>query len=179
MSVAITEGLRVADEAWISLALLHRENPKRESFSMREIVDRARREQASPELRPGIQPHISLHNVANLPPNPARYRMFYRLPDATYRLYRPGDHANPARTGKMHPNRSDLPPQYRALVDWYDAEYCSVRPVCEEDDPVLRMSGVGSELWAGVNADEYVNELRRGWDAIEDPAGPIQKSRTD
>jgi hypothetical protein len=161
--------IRVADEAWIALALLHRENPRRESFSMREIVDRVRREQAHPDFRPGIQPHISLHNVANLPPNPARYRLFYKLPDVTYRLYRPGDDSHPGRTGKIHPDPAGLPQQYRTLVDWYENEYCSAQPLTDEDDPILKMSGVGRELWADVDADEYVSDLRRGWESPELP----------
>lgn len=167
--VATSEKIRVADEAWVALALLHRENPERQSFSMREIADRVRREQAYPELRPGIQPHISLHNVANLPPNPARYRLFYRLPDATYRLFRPGDDAHPSRTGKVHPDPADLPLPYRGLVDWYEKDYCAAHPLTEDDDPILKMSGVGRQIWADIDADEYVSDLRRGWETPEPP----------
>jgi hypothetical protein len=39
--------IKVADEVWIATALLHRENPKREDFSVSEIVARARRENLS------------------------------------------------------------------------------------------------------------------------------------
>ena len=34
------ESIKVADEVWIGTALLHREQPARESFSTAEIVDR-------------------------------------------------------------------------------------------------------------------------------------------
>ena len=29
-----------------------------------------------------------------------------------------------------------------------------------EDDPILKMSGLGKEIWEGVHPDEYVKELR-------------------
>ena len=71
--------IRVADEAWLALALLHREHAEKDSFSAKEILDRVKAEGAHPELRPGVQVHIYLHNVANAEPNSAKYRMFYRL----------------------------------------------------------------------------------------------------
>jgi hypothetical protein len=156
--------LRVADEAWIALALLHREHSERESFSAREILDRVKAEQATPELRPGVQAHIYLHNVANLEPNSARYRMFYKLPDDTYRLFRPRDQAHPSRKGKMLPSREELPDQYHYLLDWYQQEYCAKETnMPEEDDPILKMRGVGKEIWAETDADEYVRSLRSNW----------------
>ena len=33
----------------------------------------------------------------------------------------------------------------------------------EEDDPILKMRGVGKEIWAGTDADEYVRGLRSNW----------------
>jgi hypothetical protein len=33
----------------------------------------------------------------------------------------------------------------------------------EEDDPILKMCGVGKEIWADVDADEYVRSLRANW----------------
>src|SRR5579863_3389997 len=117
--------IRVADEAWVGLALLHHEHSDRESFTAREILERLRTERATPELRPGLQAHIYLHNVANLEPNSARYRMFYRLPGDTYRLFRPTDPSHPSRKGKMKPSREELPVQYHYLLDWYSNEYCT------------------------------------------------------
>jgi hypothetical protein len=73
----------VADECWIALAMLHREHPERESFTAREIMDKLRREGICGQLRPGLQPHIHLHNVANKTPSSAKYRMFYKLEDAS------------------------------------------------------------------------------------------------
>jgi hypothetical protein len=156
--------IRVADEAWLALALLQHENPERASFSAREILDRVKQEQVTPELRPGVQVHIYLHNVANSEPNSARYRMFYKLPDDTYRLYRPTDSAHPARKGKIVPERDELPDKYRYLLDWYEREYCVKQNATrEEDDPILQMWGVGKEIWADTNADDYVRDLRSNW----------------
>lgn len=154
--------IRVADETWCGLALLHREHSLKESFSAREILDRVKAERASPDLRPGVQAHIYLHNIANLEPNSARYRMFYKLPDDTYRLFRPGDQSHPSRKGKITPVREELPPQYHYLLDWYEAEYCT-QVMNEEDDPILKMRGVGKEMWADTDADEYVRSLRSNW----------------
>ena len=154
----------VADEAWCSLALLHREQENMASFTAKEILDRVKAEHASPEFRPGIQAHIYLHNVANLEPNSARYRMFYKLPDDTYRLFRPSDQAHPSRKGKMKPTREQLPEKYHYLLDWYEREYCARETATsEEDDPILKMRGVGKEIWASTDADEYVRNLRSNW----------------
>jgi hypothetical protein len=163
-------GVRLADECWVALALLHRETHDRSSFLPREILDRLGREFGA--VRPGAQPHISKHNVANLPPDPARYRLFYRMPDGSYRLYRRGDPAHPNRNGKMAPRREDLPVQYHGLLDWYEREYSragATRP--GEDDPVLGMLGVGAAYWAGAGGgDAYLHSEREDWDSPEQPA---------
>jgi hypothetical protein len=154
----------VADECWIALASLHRSKPQRASFSAQEILERLKQEKACPELRPGVPPHIYLHNVANLKPNSARYRMFYRLADGTYRLFRPGDDFDPTRRGKTCPDRMELPPRYRELLDWYEQEYCSSSlESLEESDPILGMVGVGKEIWADEGGDAFVARERAGW----------------
>jgi hypothetical protein len=157
------KSIRVADEAWLGLALLQHDHPERESFSAREILDRVKAEHAAPELRPGIQVHIYMHNVGNAEPNSARYRMFFKLPDDTYRLFRPTDKAHPTRKGKMIPDREELPEKYHYLLDWYEREYSKPKPLREEDDPILQMWGVGKEIWADTNADDYVRSLRENW----------------
>ena len=93
--------IRVADEAWLALAMLQYEHPDRESFSAKEILDQVKVEHANPELRPGVQVHIYLHNVANVEPNSAKYRMFYKLANDSYRLYRAADVAHAARKGRQ------------------------------------------------------------------------------
>jgi hypothetical protein len=155
--------IRVADEAWVGLALLQKEHPERESFSAKEILERVKSEAATAELRPGVQVHIYLHNVANLPPNSARYRMFYRLPGDGYRLFRTGDRAHPLRHGKSKPEREELPERYHSLLDWYEQKYSKETIMREEDDPILQMRGVGKEIWKDTNADEYVRDLRSNW----------------
>jgi hypothetical protein len=173
MAETATEATRadrilVADEAWVALASLHKKYPARQSFSAREILEQVRQEHAFPELRPGVQVHIHQHNVANLEPNPARQRMFYRLGDDSLRLYRPGDPAHPLRKGKMAPKRSELPEKYHYLLDWYEQVYCkreSGTESAQDRDPILRMWGLGKEIWQGVDADEYVRSLREGWEA--------------
>jgi hypothetical protein len=158
------ESIRVADEAWVGLALLQREHPEKESFTAREILDRVKTEGATSELRPGVQVHIYLHNVANIEPNSARYRMFWKLTNDTYRLIRSGDHPHPSRKGKTKPERNELPEQYRYLLDWYEQKYCGETSAPrEEDDPILQMRGVGKEIWADTDADEYVRGLRSNW----------------
>src|SRR5262245_31566736 len=106
----------VADEAWIALASLHRRHPQRDSFSVAEIMESAKQEHVHPGSRAGLQPHIYLHNVANIRPNPARNRMFYKVGAGTYRLFRPGDDFHPDRKGKVAPHREELPSKYHPLL---------------------------------------------------------------
>jgi hypothetical protein len=156
--------LKVADEVWIAAALLHREHPGRTDFTVAEIVERARQERLTPELRPGVYVHAVLHCVANRPPNPGRYLMLVETGPNRRRLYRPGDAADAARRGaKMTPARSAIPPRYHGLLDWYEREYAP-RPGLEpEADPLLALRGSGREIWADEHADQYVRRLREGW----------------
>ena len=158
--------------AWIALAVLHRENPDRAAFSAREILEKVKAESLYPGLRAGIQPHISLHNVANLPANSARYRMFYRTRDGRYRLFLPGDDFHPTRTGKTKPEPLDIPEKYVALLDWYERSYCEPARRSPAQDPFLEMRSKGKEIWGGIDADRFVEELRAGWE----PALPNSKS---
>jgi hypothetical protein len=112
-----------------------------------------------------------LHNVANLPPNSARYRLFYRPPGNTYRLFRCGDDYHAARSGKTKPNTSELPAEYHDLLAWYDQVYSKPdRKDDMENDPVLQMLGVGRELWQNESGDEFVERERREWDEELSPA---------
>jgi hypothetical protein len=111
----------VADEAWLATALLHREHPEAEDFSLDEIRDRSLKE--FHDRRPGVWQHIVSHCVASNPPNPAQYRMLHSSARGRRRLYRRGDPVHPDRRGKEHPEKRDIPEHYHALVDWYLAEY--------------------------------------------------------
>ena len=161
-----TTEILVADECWVGLALLHRNHPDRISFTAREILHRVKLEKACPELRAGVQAHIYQHNVANVEPSSARYRMFYKLDDGTYRLFRPPDASHAARKGKTLPKRSELPVRYHDLLDWYQREYCCRGRLADpEEDPVLLMRGVGKELWAAAGGgDAYIARERAQWE---------------
>jgi hypothetical protein len=105
----------------LATALLHREHPDAEDFSLGEIRDRARRE--FHDNRPGVWQHIVSHCVASNRPNPAQYRMLHGSARGRRRLYRPGDPVHPERKGKIYPERRDIPERYRSLVDWYLKNY--------------------------------------------------------
>jgi hypothetical protein len=157
--------IRVADETFLAVALLHRENPDRADFPIAEIVERAARENIAGHLRPGIQWHASLHCVANLAPNPARLRMLYATWEGRRRLLNPNDEVHAARTGKIFPHPEDVPEKYRELIEWAKQRY-------EEEnraggrwlEGIFQLQGLGQEIWRGVDPDKYVRELREGWD---------------
>ena len=165
MRAALKRSLKVADETWIAAALLHKENPSREDFTIQEIVDRVAREAITAQLRPGIYVHALQHCVANRPPNPGRYRMLSATGKNTRRLFRPGDSYHSARDGaKIVPAKGDIPAKYRHLVDWYFTEYVSQPADAEKTDPILQLRGLGKEMWAGEDPDGYVRRLRQGWE---------------
>ena len=35
----------------------------------------------------------------------------------------------------------------------------------QDEDPILQMWGLGKEIWADTDADEYVADLRSGWES--------------
>ena len=157
--------IRVADEVWIATALLHRRHPDREDFTVAEIVRRAEAEKAAGAgaLRPGVQVHAYLHCVANKAPNPGRYRMLFETAKGRRRLYRPGDPCHQLRvSGKETPDPSKIPPAYSDLIEWYRREYVGDREGCGKD-PILSLRGLGREIWADEDADDYVARLREGW----------------
>jgi len=165
MSTAPVAKTKVADEVWIAAALLHREHPGREDFSIAEIVARARKEALEPELRGSVHVHVVLHCVANRRPNPGRYRMLLETGKSRRRLFRPGDPYDPAREGaKTTPARDDLPARYRDLLDWYDRVYLKTSASGARPDPLLALRGSGRAVWADEHADDYVRRLREGWE---------------
>jgi len=117
----VTAGIRIADEVWIATALLHRERPRAADFSLKEIEARLVREGLTGERRPGVYPHVSVHCVANRPPNPGSYRMLFETAPSRRRLFRPGDPYHPKReAGKIVPDRAEIPAKYHPLLDWYE-----------------------------------------------------------
>ena len=157
--------IKVADEVWIATALLHRENPKREDFTVAEIVERARCENIYGALRPGVQVHAYLHCVANRPPNPGCHRMLYSTGKNTRRLFRETDDFDPKRRrGKLAPEKENIPAKYRPLLDWYSETFVGKRKGSQATDPILGLRGLGKEIWVGEKPDDYVNRVRGGWE---------------
>jgi len=121
--------IKVADQAWIAAAALHREHPGQADFSLREIAERAGTLFGGGDrhnLQPGVWQHIVSHGVAQNPPTPNRRRFFTQTDRGRRRLYRPGDaHSAERQAGKTHPDRDALPEEYRELVDWYERRYAA------------------------------------------------------
>jgi hypothetical protein len=100
--------MRVADAVWAATALLHRENPNAEDFEVREIVSRAIRENFVGGFRPGLQPHVSWHCVANKKPNGGRYRMLYETIRGRRRLLRGTTGVTPTAMATSDPKRQNF-----------------------------------------------------------------------
>jgi hypothetical protein len=132
----------VADEAWLATALLHREHPDAEDFSLDDIRDRARRE--FHDNRPGVWQHIVSHCVASNRPNPAQYRMLHGSARGRRRLYRPGDPVHPERRGKIYPAKRAIPERYHKLLDWYLSDYSRRRTSAKgSSSPAVWLKFVG------------------------------------
>lgn len=156
--------MKVSIETWVVTALLHREHAEREDFSVGEIVDRAEKEAITGALRPGVRVHATLHCVANLPPNPGRYRMLFATQKGRRRLFRPGDWSHPDRQkGRSVPETDELPEKYRNLLDWYHNDYVRTQRRRDPRDSILALVGCGREIWRDEDPDTYVRRLREGW----------------
>lgn len=165
MSPAIKTQIKVADEVWIAAALLHKENPKKQDFSIEEIVERAGHESLHKDLRPGVYVHVVQHCVANRPANPGRYRMLFETSSGRRRLYRQGDAYHPSREGaKITPDPEGIPEGYGELLRWYRQWTEQEADDVLSNDPLLGALGSGKKLWEGEPADEYVRRLREDWE---------------
>jgi hypothetical protein len=157
----LTAAIRVADEVWLATALLHRECPEASDFSLKEIETRLVREGMTDEKRQGVYPHLSVHCVANRPPDRGTYRMLFETAPSRRRLFRPGDPYHPGRErGKIVPRREEIPAEYHELLDWYEHEWA---PAASED-PLLALAARHRDLWKRVDPDEYVRRLREGFE---------------
>lgn len=176
-----------ATEVFIATALLHKEQPHREDFTIQEIVNRAAREGLTNAVRSGINVHASQHCVANRPPNPARHRMLFATGKHTRRLLLQGDDVHPARTGKIFPEPDEVPEKYLPLLEWAKNRYNERRQKGRSQvssqvtlpnlhsrtapkapsqwlGSLFELEGLGSEYWNGVDPDEFVRKLREGWE---------------
>ena len=165
MATSTRAKIKVADEVWIATALLHREHPDRTDFSIDEIVERARHEELTASLRPGVYVHTVQHCVANRPPNPGRYRMLFETSEGRRRLFRRGDSYHPDREGaKDTPAFEDLPEDHAGLLDWYRDWSAIPNTDILREDPLLTLRGSGKQLWSDEHSDDYVRRLREGWE---------------
>jgi hypothetical protein len=148
-------------------------------------VNRASRENITGEMRSGVNVHASQHCVANKSPNPAKHRMLFATGKHTRRLLLPGDVVHPDRTGKIFPEASELPDVYLPLLEWAKVRYESSSGgkssgdhsagggLSQAQEPksavrwlesLFELEGLGKEHWKNVNPDEYVRQLREGWE---------------
>jgi hypothetical protein len=164
MIPSVDVDIKVADEVFIATALLHREHPHQETFSVLDIVERCAQENIYGSQRPGVRTYATQHCVANKLPNPGNYRILYAIGNKR-RLLKAGDDVHPGRIGKIWPNPDEIPERYRELIDWAKQRYGEHADAAPEWlGSILAMRGMGADLWAGENPDEYVNRLREGWD---------------
>ena len=162
--------IKVADEVWIAMAMLHQQQPDRVDFLIEEIMEFAgtvRELRSLGPLRPGFYVHVVQHCVANRPPNPGRYRMLVETAPGRRRLLRPGDSYHPQREGaKTSPKPEELPENwFRGLLSWYHDVWCpEATSRAAGEDPLLALYGSGKDLWADEHADDYIRRLRAGWE---------------
>ena len=157
----VTAEIKVADEVWIAAALLHREHPEAADFSVKELEARLVREGLTDDKRPGVYPHLSVHCVANRPPDTGRYRMLFETAPSRRRLFRPVDPYHPKREGgKIVPDRAEIPAKYHQLLNWYESDWAPVSP----GDPLLALAARHRNLWKTVDPDDYVRQLREGFE---------------
>ncbi len=156
--------LKVAEEVWVAAALLHRNSPRRKDFTIDEIVERVRKEAGGRKLRASVYAHVVQHCVANKPPSPSRLRYLVETRPGYRKLFRRGNGWHFYRDrGRKIPLGSSLSPQYQYLLRWYEQEYDVATPKRMERDSILALRGLGKEIWEGVDPDEYVRQLREGW----------------
>jgi hypothetical protein len=128
--------IKIADEVWIGCALLHNENPHKQSFTNDEILRRIEQENIYGSIRAGVPVHISQHCAANKPANPNKCRMLYNLPDGTKRLFKNLDNYHTSReNGKTKPNPEDIPQKYLPLLKWYNERYSQSQGQKNNDFP--------------------------------------------
>jgi hypothetical protein len=183
--LAVAPGITCAAEVFIATALLHQEHPERKDFTIQEIVNRVAQENLAGELRSGISVHASQHCCANRTPNPANHRMLFATGRSTRRLLLPGDEVAPGRSGKIFPDEAEIPHAFQPLLAWAKARFESSgemdssvqnpmsgspakaqepRPAGRWLDSLFEMQGLGKEYWKGIDPDEFVRQLREGWE---------------
>jgi hypothetical protein len=183
---AVETDVTCAVEVFLATAMLHREQPGKGDFTIQEIVSRAARENITGEMRQGVSVHASQHCVANKAPNPAKHRMLFATGKHARRLLLPADEAHPQRTGRIFPDADEVPERYLPILEWAKRRYESDRasghtaiqnltnaPSLRVGEPetadrwlesLFELEGLGKEHWKDVDPDEFVRQLREGWE---------------
>lgn len=164
------EHIKVADELYIAVALLHREHPDRDAFTIAEVLERAAAENlgASRSDQRSLRLHAYEHAAGNVAPGKVggKYRIVFREPDNRIRLLRTSDQVHPDRHQKWHPEKSEVPVRYHNLLDWawnWQSSAKFRREAAARLPGLYRLKGLGKEIWKGVDPDAYVRNLRQGW----------------
>jgi hypothetical protein len=165
------EHVKVADELFLTVALLHREHPAEEAFSISRILERARQEglgEGRLDQR-SLRVHAYEHAAANVPPGKqgGRYRMVFRQDDGRIRLLSATDYVHPDRHQKFYPDPEEVPVRYHELLEWTRRR--QEKGAEAQDAPkwlagLHALRGLGKEAWKGINPDEYVKKLREDWE---------------
>lgn len=91
--------------------------------------------------------------------------MLYATGPSTRRLLLESDDVHPQRTGKILPDPEHVPHRYRELIEWAKRRYGTDSPNQKRWlDGIFQMFGLGKEIWRGEDPDEYVRNLRKGWE---------------
>ena len=162
----IMKHMSAADLVWVATALLHREHPKSTGFVPRDIARKVLATEPQHSLDPKtISQHISKHCVANKKPDPSRHRILFQNEDGSYRLYRSGDPFSEGReNGKITPEPAVLAVKYADLLHWYRDEFDQGPIPDRNEDPLLELRGLGSEVWKELGGGEwFIRELRSNW----------------
>lgn len=117
--------LTTANGVWIATALLHKENPDRQSFQTREIIQKVKDLNIQNASDATLSVHVSHHCVASGKASPDTHRKLTRVQNGWYVLFQLGDPFHPSRNrGRIEPLSEMVPTEYRHLLDWYKNEYC-------------------------------------------------------
>ena len=158
---AVMQGLdlKVADAVWVATAMLQREHPESEGFSVSDIVAKVTKEALTEGQESSIYLHANQHCVANRPPNDAKLRMLFQTKGNLRRIYCPSEPFHPARNGRYCPEPRELPVELLPLIDWYQSWCVKQSRKMVSHDPLLALAGTGEGRW-GLDAVSYVRRLR-------------------
>ena len=161
-------GLKVADELFLIVALLHRELPNRDAFTIGEVLKRAATEGlgAGRADQRSLKLHAYQHAAANEPPGKGgKYRLVYRESDNRIRLLTASDYVHPDRHQKFYPEPDEVPEKYHELLEWAKQRRAEQgKQDARWLQGLFELRGLGKEMWGDADPDQYVSGLREGWE---------------